>query len=61
MRLHVGQHRELLIAGGTSVSPHLEVDYLNVGAETFFEFFAVGTLAWTLGEGVRVQLLGRWF
>ena len=61
MWLHVCQHWELLITGGTSISPHLEVDYLNVGAESFFEFFAVGTVARSLGERVRVQLLGRWF
>ena len=57
VRFEVSEDREPLVAGGTRVAPHLEVNDLNVRSESFLEIVAVRALAWSFGEGVGVDLV----
>ena len=52
--LHIGQNRKPLVTRGARVSPHFQVDNLDVRAESFLEFLAVGTLSGSFGEVLGV-------
>ena len=54
VRLQVSQNRKPLVTRGASISPHFQVDNLDVGAESFLEFFAVGTLSGSFCEVLGV-------
>ena len=58
MRFQVGENGKLLVARGTPVPPHLEVNYLNVRSQTFLELLAIRTLTRSLGEGAGVTCFG---